>query len=55
MLSQFLDMGRKRDYLLAGLRSFPVQPHIIFYTKVADSIDIIRILHQSRDINSQFS
>jgi toxin ParE1/3/4 len=24
MLSQFPDMGRKRDYLLAGLRSFPV-------------------------------
>lgn len=54
MLSQFPDMGKKRDNLLVGLRSFPVPPHIIFYTKTSDSIQIIRILHQSRDIDNQF-
>jgi toxin ParE1/3/4 len=54
MLSQFPDMGRQRDDLLIGLKSFPIKPYIIFYTKIADGIEIVRVLHQSRDINSQF-
>ncbi|MBD2310012.1 type II toxin-antitoxin system RelE/ParE family toxin [Chroococcidiopsis sp. FACHB-1243] len=55
MLSQFPDMGKQRNNLLPGLRSFPVQPYIVFYTKIADGIEIVRVLHQSRDIDSQFS
>lgn len=55
MLSQFSDMGKQRNNLLPGLRSFPVQPYIVFYTKIADGIEIVRVLHQSRDIDSQFS
>ena len=54
MLSQFPDMGRKRDDLLTGLRSFPIKPYLIFYTKITDGIEIVRILHQSRDIETQF-
>ncbi|NHC33427.1 type II toxin-antitoxin system RelE/ParE family toxin [Scytonema millei] len=55
MLSQFSNMGKQRNNLLPGLRSFPVQPYIVFYTKIADGIEIVRVLHQSRDIDSQFS
>jgi toxin ParE1/3/4 len=55
MLAQFPDMGIKRDDLLEGLRSFPVKPYIVFYTKIFDSIEIVRVLHQSRNIESQFS
>ncbi len=55
MLTQFPDMGIKRDDLLKGLRSFPVKPYIVFYTKIYDSIEIVRVLHQSRNIESQFS
>jgi toxin ParE1/3/4 len=55
MLAQFPEMGKQRDDLLPGLRSFPLKPHIIFYTKLTNHIEIIRILHQSRDIESQFS
>jgi toxin ParE1/3/4 len=55
MLAQFPDMGKQRDDLLSGLRSFPLKPHIIFYTKQTNRIEIVRILHQSRDIQSQFS
>jgi toxin ParE1/3/4 len=55
MLAQFPDMGIKRDDLLEGLRSFPVKPYIVFYTKISDSIEIVRVLHQSRNIESQFS
>jgi toxin ParE1/3/4 len=55
MLAQFPDMGKQRDELLAGLKSFPSKPYIIFYTKSIDRIEIVRVLHQARDIDSQFS
>lgn len=54
MLSQFPNMGKQRDDLMAGLRSFPVKPYIIFYNKIADGIEVVRVLHQARDIDSQF-
>jgi toxin ParE1/3/4 len=54
MLSEFPNMGKQRDDLLTGLKSFPVKPYIIFYNKIVDGIEIVRVLHQSRDINSQF-
>ncbi|MCP6762223.1 MAG: type II toxin-antitoxin system RelE/ParE family toxin [Fischerella sp. CENA71] len=55
MLAQFPDMGRQRDDLLRGLRSFPVKPYIVFYQKITDGIEIVRFLHQSRDIENYFS
>ena len=55
MLSQFPDMGKQRDDLLNGLRSFPVKPYIIFYNKILDGIEVVRVLHQSRNIENQFS
>lgn len=54
MLAQFPDMGRAREDLLTGLRCFPVKPYLIFYIP-SDQLEIIRILHQSRDIESQFN
>jgi toxin ParE1/3/4 len=54
MLATFPDMGKKRDDLLEGLRSFPVKPYLIFYNRTQDHVEIIRVLHQSRDIENQF-
>jgi toxin ParE1/3/4 len=54
MLAQFPDIGKQRDDLGSRLKSFPVKPYIVFYIKLADGIEIIRILHQARDISSQF-
>lgn len=54
MLAQFPNMGRQRNELLTGLRSFPVKPYIIFYTIYSERVDIVRILHQSRDLEGQF-
>jgi toxin ParE1/3/4 len=54
MLSQFPDMGRQREDLSTGLRSFSIKPYIIFYTKITDGIEIVRVLHQSRDVEIQF-
>lgn len=54
MLAQFPNMGRQRNELLTGLRSFPVKPYIIFYIILLERVEIVRILHQSRDIEGQF-
>ncbi|SEA62366.1 type II toxin-antitoxin system RelE/ParE family toxin [Nitrosospira multiformis] len=47
-------MGRARDELMAGLRSFPVGRYILFYELVTDGIALVRVLHSARDIPSQF-
>jgi toxin ParE1/3/4 len=50
LLSRFPDLGRRRDELGNGLRSFSIHPYVVFYRKNNDQIEIIRILHQSRDV-----
>jgi toxin ParE1/3/4 len=52
MLANFPDMGRQRDDLHIGLRSFPAKPYVIFYIKSENALEIVRILHQSRDLDN---
>jgi toxin ParE1/3/4 len=47
-------MGRRREELLPGLQSFPVGNYVVFYRAIEDGIDVIRILHGSRDIEEIF-
>lgn len=54
-LAQIPGMGRKRDDLARGLRSFPVEKYVIFYRIVKEDIEIVRVLHSARDIESIFS
>ena len=48
--AQFPGMGRPRDDLRPGLRSFVVKPYLVFFRPVADTIEVIRVIHGSRDI-----
>lgn len=44
-------MGRARDELATGLRSWPTAtPYILFYFVDADGITIARVLHHARDV-----
>lgn len=43
-------LGRKRDEIRKGLRSFVNGSHAIFYRVLKDHIHIVRVLHGSRDI-----
>jgi len=44
-------MGRARDELAAGLRSWPTAtPYLLFYFVDADGITIARVLHHARDV-----
>lgn len=47
-------MGRARDELADGLRSFAVGRYVIFYRPLAEGVEIVRVLHGSRDIDALF-
>ncbi|MBU0674251.1 MAG: type II toxin-antitoxin system RelE/ParE family toxin [Proteobacteria bacterium] len=48
------EIGRLRDELLPGIRSFPVKRYIIFYRVTTNAIEVIRILSGYRDFDSVF-
>ena len=45
-------IGRSREELSPELRSFPFQDYLIFYRPIDDGVEIVRVLHGSRDIES---
>lgn len=47
-------MGRARDELAPGLRSLAFGRYVVFYEALADGIDVVRVLHSSRDIDESF-
>jgi len=47
-------MGREQDKLLINLRSFAVRNYLIFYQPSEGGIEILRVLHSSRDIERIF-
>lgn len=47
-------MGRARDELSPGLRSFPFGRYVIFYKPIEGGIDVVRVLHSARDVDAQF-
>jgi toxin ParE1/3/4 len=53
-LAEMPGMGREREELAAGLRSFPVGVYIVFYREVEDGIQVIRVLHGARDLDTLF-
>jgi len=48
------NMGRARREIEDDLRSFPVGRYVIFYRPTAKGIEIVRVLHGSRDLGSIF-
>jgi len=39
------NIGRKRDELVPGMRSFVVGNYLIFYNAIAAGIEVVRVLH----------
>lgn len=48
-------LGRARHELIPGVRSFPFGRYVIFYAPIEDGIDVIRVLHGARDIDTLFA
>ena len=53
-LADFPQLGVNREELKTDLRSQPVGNYLIFYFPLEDGIDIIRVLHGSRDMERLF-
>ena len=47
-------IGRRRDDLASGLRSVSYANYLIFYRSIDNGVEIVRVLHGSRDLPSQF-
>lgn len=46
--------GRRRDNLQSNLRSVSEGNYVIFYQAIPSGIELVRILHSSRDIEQMF-
>jgi toxin ParE1/3/4 len=49
-LAEFPEMGRLREDLEPGYRSFAVRKYVIFYRLTEESVEVSRIVHGSRDL-----
>ena len=57
LLAAFPEVGRPRDELRAGVRSFKLRrfQHIIFYRVAGDVIELLRLLHTSRNVGRELT
>lgn len=51
LLAQSPGVGVGRDHY-RGLQMFPVGSYLIFYRPIKNGVEIIRVLHSSRDVES---
>jgi toxin ParE1/3/4 len=49
------ELGRRRDELISGLRSFVIDPHVVFYRLSGAAVEIVRVVHQREDIETIIS
>lgn len=54
MLARNPKAGRERPEIGPKMRSFTVGRHIVFYRPIEGGVEIVRVLHCSRDIDSIF-
>ena len=54
LLADFPNMGRNRDNLQLGLRSFPLEDYLIFYRAIAERVEIVRVVSGYRDLEGLF-
>lgn len=52
LLLEFPEMGRSREALGLGYRSFVVGSYVIYYRLIEEGIEISRVVHGSRDIQN---
>ena len=54
-LAKMPGMGRARDELAPGVRSFPMGKYIVFYRVINEGVEILRVLHGAQDIERIFA
>lgn len=54
-ITQFPNLGRQRNEILPGLRSFPMVHYLILYIPVNQDVDILRVVSGYRDLSTLFT
>lgn len=54
LLSEYPHLGQARPDIRPGLRSFPLKRHLIFYRQTPDGVEIVRVVHGSRNLGALF-
>ncbi len=54
LLASTPGMGRRRDEIASGMRSFPVGNYVIYYRRTRGGLRISRVLHGARDAGRFF-
>ena len=47
-------LGREQDNFILNLRSFPFKDYVIFYFPIENGVEIYRVMHGARDVDSVF-
>jgi len=53
-LSESSEIGMDRPELGKGLQSFPVDRYLLYYRAIQTGVELVRVLHGSRDIQAFF-
>lgn len=54
-LGMFPNIGSGRDYLSKGVLEFPQESYMIYYRVRDETIEIVRIMHGSVDVEISFA
>jgi toxin ParE1/3/4 len=54
LAATFPNAGKSYDDLIPGLRGFVIDDYIVFYVRVEDGIQILRVISGYRDLKSIF-
>lgn len=54
MLAHYPEAGRTRHEVLINVRSFAVGKYVVFYQAIDTGIEVLRVLHGSRDVSTAF-
>ena len=53
-IAELNGIGRKRDDLFPGLLSLAYKKYVIFFFRTTERVEIIRVLHGSKDLQKHF-
>jgi len=54
LLAEFPKIGQSREEFGKSLRSLPVGSYLLFYRPTRDGVQLVRVLHGSRDLPRLF-
>jgi len=54
LLAKFPKIGTLCESLHLGLRYLPVGKYLLFYLPIEDGVEVVRVLHGARDVDSLF-